>query len=298
MVKVFETNKWHATQLGRCGSDSGSKWHHQSSTTALYKGILVLFRWRGRRCGRIDCFISTRLQFSSIVFAFDYFLLVGAGLRLRANHWELRRDDWQGHSNDESAVWRGVRKKEGGGTVWQLGWGLTSQSDSSLVLHSQVYLLMVFWGGGWDGAKGYTPSKKPYQPSSERRERGATDAAREEDGDRSRQIKQERGRSSVGDTDRGPGGCQTADTPSWLQRLREKPSSILLTRLNTSGSWWLPAEIQHCQDFWAISLKGSRGCETLLVGEGGVSCSVWDGFWLDDSWSRWVFGHGWGRMVD
>lgn len=48
--------------------------------------------------------------------------------------------------NNDTAFWEGV----GGGAglsdnvAGQWGFSLTSQSDSSLVLHSQVYLLMVF----------------------------------------------------------------------------------------------------------------------------------------------------------
>lgn len=129
-----------------------------------------------------------------------------------------------------------MRKKGGGRDCLTFGMGSYLAVGLLFGLTLPGVSAHGFLGGRGDGAKGYTPSKKPYQPSSERREGGATDAVREEDGDRSRQIKQEGGRSSVGDTDRGPGGCQTADTPSWLQRLREKPSSILLTRLNTSGS--------------------------------------------------------------
>lgn len=82
------------------------------------------------------------------------------GVRFGLIHWELRKGDWQGHSNNERAVWK---VREGGGTIWHLGFGLTSQSDSSLVLHSQVYLLMVFWGEG-DGAKGYTPQNHTRHP--------------------------------------------------------------------------------------------------------------------------------------
>lgn len=80
---------------------------------------------------------------------FTYCLLfVGSG-------WDWSTDNWEMMTDRVTVTMKelfGKMREEGVGLSDTWGFGLTSQSDSSLVLHSHVYLLMVFWGEG-DGAK-------------------------------------------------------------------------------------------------------------------------------------------------
>lgn len=79
-MKVFETNKRHATQLGGGGSDSGSKWQHFLKVFWFYLGGV------GEGAGVSTVLFLRGDNLATIVFAFNDFSLVGAGLRLCENH--------------------------------------------------------------------------------------------------------------------------------------------------------------------------------------------------------------------
>lgn len=117
--------------------------------------------------GPLSFYIFTKLMYLRRYVCFHVF--VGGGVvRLGLICLELRKGDWQGHSNNERAVWRG-EEEEGAGLsdIWSyltvgLLFGLTLPGVSA---HGFLR------GGGWGGAKGYTPQNQKQGILRERRRR-------------------------------------------------------------------------------------------------------------------------------
>lgn len=119
-----------------------------------------------------------------------FHVFVGGGVvRLGLICLELRKGDWQGHSNNERAVWRG-EEEEGAGLsdIWSyltvgLLFGLTLPGVSA---HGFLR------GGGWGGAKGYTPQNQKQGILRERRRARAIEEDRRWAGESERSDNTER----------------------------------------------------------------------------------------------------------
>lgn len=93
---------------------------------------------------------------------------------VRLIHWELREGDWQGHSNNERAVWEGER----GGRDY-LTFGIWSYLTVGLLFGLTLPGVSAHGflrGGGW--GKGLY-SSKPYKASSEKDRQRRTERERE-----------------------------------------------------------------------------------------------------------------------